>query len=46
LLWMLGYPPDAAFGSAVVGVLVLVAHRANIREWISQMRLDEGLSRE
>lgn len=46
LLWGLGYSSNAIAGSAALAVLVLFAHRVNIREGMTQIRLDEGLGTE
>jgi acyl phosphate:glycerol-3-phosphate acyltransferase len=45
-LWLLGFHLDAIVGSTALAVLVLSAHRANIREGIGEIRLDEGMGSE
>ena len=45
-LGILGYPLPAVGGSGALAVLLILAHRANIRGWRRQIRLDEGLSTE
>lgn len=45
-LGILGYPLQAIGGSGALAVLLILAHRANIRGWRRQIRLDEGLSTE
>jgi acyl phosphate:glycerol-3-phosphate acyltransferase len=45
-LWLLGFSLDAIVGSTALAVVVLFAHRANIREGIGEIRLDEGMGRE
>lgn len=45
-LGFLGYPLPVVGGSGALAVLLVLAHRDNIRGWRSQNRLDEGLSSE
>lgn len=41
-LGILGYPLPVVGGSGALAVLLVLAHRTNIREWRRQIRLDEG----
>jgi len=46
VLWLLDFPSEVIIGLVALAGVILFAHRANIREGIAQIRLDEQWGRE